>query len=98
MKIIGLFDRLVFGKNNCNKPVFRKNNSNNKIIRFDINDNDTKLFNKIGKLKKLFKFKKWLKNGNLFRNYAIKRFNFLISNIRITFNYLWLAFIKVLIF
>ena len=42
----------------------------------------------IKKLRKLFKFKKFLKNANLLKNNITKRSTFLTSNIKTLFNHL----------
>ena len=65
LKIIRLFDKLafdknngnilVFGKNNNNKPASRKNNSNNEFDKCGINRNSLKYVKKLGKLSKLGK-------------------------------------------
>ena len=39
LKIIKLFDRPVFRKNNSSKSVFKKNNNNSKIVKFSIINN-----------------------------------------------------------
>ena len=59
LKIIRLFNKSVFKKNNDNKLVFKKNMSNNKIIKFGVSDsNKIEVIKKSRKLKsqKLSKF------------------------------------------
>ena len=59
LKIIRLFDKLAFNKNNSirlvfnkndnSKPVFKKNNDNNEINGFHINRNGIKYAKKLEK-------------------------------------------------
>ena len=51
LKIIKLSNKLVFDRNNSNRPSFKKNNSNNKIDKFSIGDNSIKYTKKSEKLK-----------------------------------------------
>ena len=98
LKIIGLSNIPVFEKNNSNIQDFQKNNNNNKIVGFNIIDE--KLAKKLRKLKKLAKSRKnLLKSRNLPKiNNKQAKLNILISNNKIIFNRLWLAYIKGLIF
>ena len=58
LKIIRSINKLIFSKNNKNKPIFRKTNSNDETNRFGIGNNSVKYIKKSKKLKskKLFKF------------------------------------------
>ena len=88
------------------KPACKKNDCNNVVTRFG--EGSKKLTRKLKKSKSqtLFKFlkiaksaKKQSKNRNLGKFNTIKvGLNFLTSDARSTFHYLWLVFIKYLIF
>ena len=52
LKIIKLFNRPIFGKNNNGKLVFKKNDGNIKVVKFSVGNN-MKSAKKLKKIKKL---------------------------------------------
>ena len=57
LKVIELFNKLTFGKNNGNKLILVKNNNNNEIDRPNVGNNNIEHIKKLrkSKNKKLFK-------------------------------------------
>ena len=87
--------------------AIKKNKNNDKIIKFNISNYSIEFAKKLKKLKsqKFFKFLKTLKSKKLSKSENLPKIDtkkielsFLAPNTKAVFYYLWLAFIKILIF